>query len=265
MNFLKKIGRFFISKQFWINIGLIILFWVVLIWGMLSYLDSTTDHDTKIEVPTLISSNFKDIDVMLEGKDLNYIVLDSVYKPDLVEGTIIYQDPRPTDTTGQYVKNGRQIKLRVSKQTRFVDVPHLSGDLAFVEGILVSRGLRSKISFVPSAEDVNAVITAKIDGVEIPEGGMRVPIRSVVQLTVGKSTGGQLVTVPNLNGLTIKEAQSRLKNMTSLNLFITCADCLTKADSLSARINSQTPIAEEGSQVPVGSTITAFATLNFTE
>lgn len=265
MSFLKKIGSFFTSKQFWINLGLIILFWVVLIWALLYYLDSTTSHDTKIEVPTLISSNYKDIDVMLEGKDLKYVILDSVYKPDLVEGTIIYQDPRPTDSTGQYVKSDRQIKLRVSKQTRMVDVPRLSGDLAFVEGILVSRGLRSKITFVPSAEDINAVITAKINGKEIPKGGMRVPIRSVVQLTVGKSTGGQLITVPNLSGLTIKEAEARLHNMTSLNLFITCSECITKADSLSARINSQTPIAEEGSQVPVGSTITAFATLNFTE
>lgn len=265
MNLLKKLGNFFVSRQFWINVILIIIFWVVLIWGMLYYLDSTTSHDTKIEVPTLISNNIKDVDLLLDGKDLKYVVLDSVYKPDLVEGTIIYQDPRPTDSTGQFVKGGRQLKLRVSKQTRLVDVPYLSGDLAFVEGILVSRGLRSKITFVPSAEDINAVITAKIDGKVIPKEGMKVPIRSIVQLTVGKSTGGQLVTVPNLHGLTISEAESRLNGMASLNLFVTCPECLTKADTLSARINSQTPIAEEGSQVPVGSTITAFATLNFTE
>ena len=47
--------------------------------------------------------------------------------------------------------------------------------------------------------------------------------------------------VINLYGLTITEAQERLASIPGITFLPICQDCLTSADSLSARIGSQTP------------------------
>jgi hypothetical protein len=44
-----------------------------------------------------------------------------------------------------------------------------------------------------------------------------------------------------------------------------CNDCSTYEDSLAARITSQSPEYLEGVLVPAGTTITVFATKNFSE
>ena len=265
MNFLKKIGNFLISRAFLINLVLIIIFWVVLIWLTLKYFDNYTKREEKIAVPTLITNNISDVPALIADRDIRYEIIDSIYNPNLVEGTIIYQDPMPTDSTGIHVKSGRSIKLRVSKQTRLVEVPIvISKSRRFAEATLNSKSLRTKTTFVPSNEDQGSVIEQKINGQPITKNIM-VPINSVVELVVGQRTGSELTAVPNLFGLTINEAEERLKGNQSLRLFAVCSSCKNAQDSLTARIERQTPTGGEGSSTTVGSTITVFATTDFSE
>lgn len=270
MTFLKKIISFVSSRAFLLSLGLILLFWVVLIWGSISSFSSFTKHGEKIEVPVLASKdnsqliNVSQLDELLSNKELTYEVLDSIYNPDLVEGTIIYQDPLPTAQNGQFVKSGRVIKVRVSKRSRDVSLPKLiDKSQRYAEGILSVVGLRSRAKYVPS--DVNgAVLEVKYKGKTV-KSGQKLPVNAVLELTIGKKAGGALVNVPDLNGLTISEAKLRLQNNDALSLFISCPECLTKTDSASALINRQTPVSGEGSMVPQGTTITAFASLSVLE
>ncbi|MGB0933652.1 MAG: PASTA domain-containing protein [Lishizhenia sp.] len=232
----------------------------------LSYFDSYTKHGEQIEVPVLASKNKSELvnvaqlEELLRDKSLSYEVLDSIYNPNLVEGTVVYQDPLPTKESGQFVKSGRVIKVRVSKQSRQVTVPKLiDKSQRYAEGMLTTLGLRSKAKYVPS--DVNgSVLEISYKGKPVKHG-QKLPVNAIIELTIGKNTGGTLVSVPDLNGLTIFEAESRLKNNNALNLYVSCAQCLTSSDSLNARIMTQTPIAGDSSLVPQGTTITAFASL----
>ena len=260
MSFIKKLGRFFISRKFWINIVLIALAWVLIIWGTLKYFDSYTNHGQEINVPVLLGNNVEDVPRLLSGLDLRYEIVDSLYNPSLLEGTVVYQSPMPTDSTGMGVKEGRVIKVRVSKQTRLVELPYVvSKSLRFAETVLMTKGLRTKTTFVPSNEDQGSVIEQKYKGKKI-EKGMKIPINSVIELVVGKKTGAEFAYVPDLNGLTINEAQQRLSGAGGLRLFVIYNDCVTSQDSLAARVMNQTPVAGDSSKIPAGSTITVFAT-----
>lgn len=263
MRFLKKLGNFLISKKFIFNVLLIAVVWVIIIWSSISYFNSYTNHGESIEVPNLISNNSTDIPKLLAGRELKYEVLDSIYNPNLVEGTVIYQNPMATDSTGLKVKSDRTIKVRVSKRSRLVDIPIVvSKSQRFAEAVLMTKGLRTKTNFVPSNEDQGSVIKQKYKGKDVTKG-TKVPINSVIELTVGKKTTGQLALVPNLFGLTIKEAEERFKSSQSLRLFTVCNNCETAQDSLSARVVRQTPVAADSSRVPEGSTITIFASTDF--
>lgn len=263
MRFLKKLGNFLISRKFIFNVLLICIAWVIIIWSSTSYFDSYTNHGESIKVPNLISNNAADIPQLLSGKDLQYEVLDSIYNPNLVEGTVIYQNPMATDSTGLKVKSDRTIKVRVSKRSRLVDVPVVvSKSQRFAEAVLMTKGLRTKTKFVPSNEDQGSVIEQKYNGRPILKD-QRLPINSVIELTVGKKTSGEMALVPNLFGLTIKEAESRLIGNQSLRLFTVCNDCESAQDSLNARVVRQTPVAADSSKIPQGSTITVFASTDF--
>lgn len=260
MSFFKKVGNFFTSKLFLINIVLIILFWIGLIWGTLSYFESYTKKGEEVEVPNLITNNINDINTFLSGKDLKYEVIDSIYNPNLLEGTVVYQEPMATDSTGLKVKKSRTIKVRVSKKTRLVEIPYvISKSRRFAEASLTAKGLRTKTTFVPSIEDQGSVVDQKLNGKSVTKNQMT-SINSVVELYVGERSGSELVLIPDLNGLTINEAENRLNSgENSLRLFAVCGTCENAQDSLSARIHNQTPVAGDSSKAPAGSTITVFA------
>src|SRR5690554_2246430 len=201
MKFLKKLGNFIISRKFIINFVLLCLTWVIIIWGSTQYFDSYSRHGEVIDVPNLLDNNVQDIETLIGDRDIKYEILDSIYNPNLVEGTIIYQSPMPTDSSGLYVKSNRVIKVRVSKRSRLVFVPSVvSKSHRFAEAVLLSKGLRTRVKYVPSNEDQGSVIAQKFEGKDIMTG-QQVPINSVIELTVGKRTMGTLVSVPNLNGL----------------------------------------------------------------
>lgn len=258
MGFFKKLGNFVISRKFIINFLLFGLVWFLIIWGGTTYFGFFTRHGESIHVPSLLNNNVKDIPKLMGDKDLKYEILDSIYNPDLVEGTIIYQNPMPTDSSGLYVKSDRVIRVRVSKRSRLVMVPIVvSKSHRFAEAVLMTKGLRTRVNFVPSNEDQGSVISQKFQGKSITSG-QQVPINSIIELTVGKRTQGAMVSIPNLNGLTINEAEERFLGNSSLRLYAVYSGCETRSDSLSARVIRQTPVASDSSRIPEGSTITVF-------
>lgn len=259
MSFIHKLGGFITSRKLWINIGLILFAWVLIIWGSLKYFDSYTNHGQEIQVPVLLGNNLDDVPQLLTGLELRYEVIDSIYDPSLLEGTVVYQSPMPTDSTGMGVKEGRVIKVRVSKQTRLVDLPIVvSKSRRFAETVLMTKGLRTKTTFVPSNEDQGSVIEQRYRGKAVTKG-MKIPINSIIELVVGQKTGAEFAYVPDLSGLTIKEAEERLRGAGGLRLFAIYNDCASNQDSLMARIMNQTPVTGDSSKVPYGSTITVFA------
>lgn len=263
MEFLKKLKSFIWSRHFLKHFGLVILAYLLIIGVTVFYLDSFTNHGQQIQVPNLVGKNVNSVRADLEGLDLQYEVLDSIYDPSKPEGTILDQDPDATQFSKVFVKEGRVIRVRVSKKSRLVEMPSLiDKSQRFAESILKNRGLKFRIETKPTNEANGAVLDQRYKGVTVKEG-TRIPIGSTVILVVGRNDIGLPTEIPNLYGLTIFEAKDRLASLGSFGFLPVCDACITYEDSLAARIESQSPEFIEGIFIPAGSTITVYATKNF--
>lgn len=264
MEFLKKLRAFIWSKHFLKHAGLILLANFVIIFIVIYILDFTTNHGEKIKVPNLHGQNVKNIQSTLDELGLTYEILDSVYYPNKPEGTIVSQDPRPTDSTDVFVKSGRIIKIRVSKKNNMVEMPSLlDKSERFAQSVLKNRGLKYQIQYKPTSEADGAVLEQKYKGRDIEEGA-RVPVGATILLIVGRNEAGAPVQIPNLLGLTISEVKVRLASMSSVNLFETYLNCANGADSSAARVSSQSPEFIEGVLSPSNTTVTIQLDKNYT-
>lgn len=254
-----KLKNFLFSKKFLLNLGLLILIYIVIVFFTKWYLNSYTDHGQKIEVPNLVGKNEKQISSIVEGIGLNFEISESVYDPSQPDGTIIFQDPAPSKQSTVFVKKGRVIRIKISKKTQLIEVPNcVDKSQRFAENILKSRGFKVRVEYKPSTESAGAVIQQSYKGKSI-EDGEKITIGSTITLVVGKNTLGESIPTPNLTDLTICDVKSRLSAVPNINLMIVCDGCTTSADTCSARVFSQSPEYIEGSLITGGTTITVHA------
>lgn len=265
MNLIKKIGNFIWSKSFGINFAILIVFYFILFQVTKCSLDSRTNWGQKIEVPNLIGKNQNNLKNLFAKSELKYEVLDSIYDPTKIEGTILEQDPMPSSETDVFVKEGRTIKIRVSKRTQLVEMPGLvNKSQRFAEGVLRNRQFKYRLDYKPSKEAHGAVIEQLYKGKPI-EKGKKIPIGSTIKLIIGRDEVGIPLELPNLSGLTIVEAKQRVEGMQNMEFIAVCPTCLTKNDSLVARVQSQSPEWSEGAVVASGGAITIYAAKEITD
>lgn len=255
MEFWRKIRAFVWSKHFLKQTGYIILAYIVIVGGVILYLDAYTNHGEKIEVPNLVGMKSSSAQVTLEELDLKMELLDSVYRPDLAQGTIVSQDPLPTKKSLVHVKSGRIIRVQISKKTNLVEMPSLiDRSYRYAQSVLENRGLKYRVTFVPTSEADGAVQKQLYNGRPIKEG-FRIQVGSVITLVVGQNDASAPVEIPDLQDQTISVATGRLSSL-SLRLQIgACDGCTTAADTTSAVIYAQSPEYLEGTTVPAGTTI----------
>ena len=236
-----------------------LLFYFILFQWTKCSLDSRTKHGQKIEVPDLVGKNQNNLKSLLGQSNLKVEVLDSIYDPTKIAGTIMEQDPLPTSKSEVYVKEGRTIKIRVSKRTQLVEMPDLvDKSQRFAEGILRNRSFKYRLDYRPSKEAHGAVIEQLYKGKPIAKG-TKIPIGSTIKLIIGRDEVGIPLELPNLSGLTIVEAKQRVAGMQNMEFIVSCPTCITKNDSLVATILSQSPEWSEGAIVASGGAITVYA------
>lgn len=258
--FLQKLKGFITTKHFVKQTGYILLTYIIIIGGIILYLDAYTNHGEKIKVPRLLGMNASKAETILEELDLKMELLDSIYRPDLPTGTILSQDPLPTNKSLVFVKSGRIIRVSVSKRTQLVQMPSLiDKSQRFAESVLTNRGLKYRIQYVPTSEANGAVLKQLYKGREIKEG-VRIPVGDVVTIVVGQNDTGMPALIPNLVGITISEAKGRLGSTSLLLQIASCEGCVTGEDSTAAKIYSQSPEFLEGVELPAGTTIMINAT-----
>ena len=263
-DFFKKLGNFVWSRVFLFNITALLIVYLGFYWGVQAWLDSTTSHGEEVTVPNLVGKNSNNAKGLLSGTSLQYEVLDSIYEPSLVEGTIIQQDPKPTSATGVKVKKDRKIKLRVSKKTMLVEMPNLiDKSQRFAEGVLRNRDFRYSLEYKPSREAHGAVLEQWYKGNKIA-AGEKIPIGSKIKLVIGRDEVGVPLDLPNLYGLTVVEAKRQVESMMNMEFLVAvCEGCVTSKDSTSARVFEQSPEFTEGAKVASGGSIVVMAKLKF--
>ena len=181
MNFI----RFLFSWKFAGQLFLALIITVGIVWGVLFFLSRYTGHDKYIPVPDLRGKLIEQVIESPLYADFRFIVLDSVFDPELPPGTILFQDPW-MDTK---VKQHRQIYITISsaipEKVSMPDLRYLT--LRQAGSMLESYGLRvGNLHYTP-AFDADAVQQQLYEGKPI-EQGTRIYKGSVIDLVIG--TGG---------------------------------------------------------------------------
>jgi len=254
-----KFFRFFKSKKFIFNLIAIFIVWLIVIFGTKSYLNSYTNFGEKIEVPAFYKIHSDDLNEFISGKNITFEIVDSVYLDGWPKGTVCWQHPMPSDSTGENVKSGRVIQLSiVPTKPKMILVPKVDGkSKRMAETQLHSLGLRTNITYEASTIGSGFVLKQKVKGKDFKEGVL-VPKGTIISLIVARGGGGEATQLPNLIGLTINQAKERLLNLT-LSLHHECLTCVNDSDVDNAIITSQSPNGGEETSVAAGTTVTVWA------
>lgn len=228
-------------KLILINLGLGILFYFIVIFSTIKYLDVYSNHGEEIAVPNLVGKKSSVAKMQLEEMGLSYEILDSIYDPSLPNGIVKQQMIEPTSISKVKVKENRIIGLRLSKKTELTEMPDLVfKHVDFAQGILENRGFSSRIQYKPTKEANGSVLDQKYNGKSITKG-TRIPIGSEITLIVGQNEVGVLVELPNVVGMNYQDAMSLLGSKGLESISTICNDCQTLKDTLSAVVFGQSP------------------------
>ncbi len=175
VNFLK-------SKQFFVHFGLALLSVVVVLFAWVKFLSSYTDHGEFVEVPDFSEKSVSELESFVADKDVNYLIIDSIYDASKTAGIVIKQDPLPKSK----VKHNRNIYLYVTSMVPpQIDMPKLlDRSERQARLIIVSYGLKIGKITTKSA-DCNGCVLAQIyKGKEVLPGE-KIKKGSVIDLVVG--------------------------------------------------------------------------------
>lgn len=170
-------------KKIFINIGLMIVAFVIICWLATLWLKVWTRHGDTIPVPAVRSLSYNSAISLLEGEGLKGIVSDSIYDAHSQPGTVIEQNPK----AGTIVKEGREVFLTITAfSPKMVTLPSLS-DMSvrqarsILEGLEISHIVERR---VPS-EFKDLVLSVRYNGSRLMPGA-RVPVSATIELEVGE-------------------------------------------------------------------------------
>lgn len=168
------------------NIVYIFIAAFVLVWLLLTFLDSWTRHGDEAVVPSLKGQTIELASMSLENDGFKWEVMDSVFEATQRPGTIVEQNPH----AGSRVKPGRTVYLTiVAFSPKMVTVPDFM-NVSLRQGRSMFEGLGLNVHIVTVASEYkDLVLGAKINGVPL-RPGQRIPVTSNVTLEVG---GGGLI------------------------------------------------------------------------
>ncbi len=198
-----SLGRYLISKKFFLNLAIILLIGMLLVAITLFVIGSYTRHSEEFSLPNYKGLTVKDIKEKHLNQGFNFFIIDSIYNQGEKAGTIVSQNPLP----GAMVKKGRNIYLTiVATNPEQVTMPNLI-DLSLRQSfaLLKSKGL--EIGTLTYVEDIaqNAVLEQHYNGNEI-EAEKKLFRGSKIDLVLGKGANPKPTKVPELIGKTRQEA-----------------------------------------------------------
>lgn len=187
---MKKIIDFFKRHKIFGNILLIILTGCLLLWLTFFILKIYTHHGEKEAVPDVRGLSEEMAAQLLEGRNMQYGIVDSVYRRDAPKGCVVDQYP----AAGALVKQDRRIYLTINaKSTQMIPLP-AAKDMSLRQAKAQLEGAEfviEKVTIQPS-EYKDLVLDVYCEGRDVNEGD-RLPIGSKLDVWVGS---GELTTEP---------------------------------------------------------------------
>jgi eukaryotic-like serine/threonine-protein kinase len=157
-------------------------------------------------VPNLVDLSLQQADSVLGKQDLELQILAEETDPSRQPGTIISQIPAP----GTKMKEGRTVKVKVSKVEEDVIVPKLKGvSIRQAELLLAQTSLQlGEIIWVPSDSFPKDVVVESS-----PPPGISVPPGISINVTASLGSLPDTVSMPDLVGKNLEECKKILLEM----------------------------------------------------
>ena len=171
---IKEFFSFKTNKFFWVNIIAMIVVVVVMIFGVLKWLDIHTHHGETVAVPDVKGMTVDEAAKMFRNHGLVYVISDTKYVKDKAAGIILELKPG----VGEKVKEGRTVYLTVNT----LDVP-----LRAIPDVADNSSLRqAQVQLVNGEKDW--VYGVKYQGRQLA-AGEKIPVGSSLTLMVGNGSG----------------------------------------------------------------------------
>lgn len=221
---------------------------VVAILGLISgglFITLGNIFGSEVLVPELVGSDIKNANEEIKNTGLKLIVIAEQFHDDFEKDIIISQDP----VAGQNVKEGREIKVILSKGQEEVRVPSVLGSNINDATLRIeNEGLKvGNIQEIYDDKYSPGVIIS-----QQPEMGKIVNRASEVNLIISKGKQPNRVAMPDLKGMTLEAAKKKTEE---LGLIIKDVKKITSNEMFSDQIISQDISAgvmvEEGSEINI--------------
>ncbi|MEX6687831.1 PASTA domain-containing protein [Danxiaibacter flavus] len=202
--------KFITTKPFWVNILIAIVLALLLFFGFFSSLGWLTHHDANARVPSVVGKTVAEATTALEAQGFDVTVQDSVYIDTLPKQVTVKQSPE----ADALVKQHRTIYLTINRSIPpLVEMPDLRG-FSFKSAQLYLQSLGLKMGEVSYKPDIakNAVLDQVYNNNPI-KPGTKINMGSTIALVIGSGVGSTLIDVPDLTGMTVKDARSFLSAM----------------------------------------------------
>jgi beta-lactam-binding protein with PASTA domain len=183
--------RSFFSNIYIKNLLIAVFIFIVLVFAVLWWLDSYTNHGKKVIVPDVKGLRVTDAAPLFERQTLQYVVIDSSYVKNKLPGSILETVP----PVGTSVKEGRTIYITVNSYiAQMLIVPSVK-DMSQrqASAMLKSVGFeRVSIQLVSGA--FQDLVLGLETGGQILNGGDRIPADTPLILLV--SSGQEEISFP---------------------------------------------------------------------
>ncbi|MGD1842200.1 MAG: PASTA domain-containing protein [Thermonemataceae bacterium] len=205
--------KFFIRNdspwQTFIHVGIALCIVAILVISFFFiYLPWSTNHGEVVAVPNLVGVSLEDLEEKLDARGLELVVEDSSYSKSYRPYTVLSQYPEPNEK----VKVGRKIYLTVSpKDPPIVKMPNLTG-ITYTMAMMRLRSYNLELGNIKFKPDMalDVVLSQEVNGKTI-QSGQAIRMGTHVDLLVGNGVGDEEFDVPDLEGLTLEEAEDVLK------------------------------------------------------
>ena len=179
---IKEFFSFKTNKYFWLNLIAMMAVVILLLFGVLKWLDVYTRHGEAVVVPDVKGMTVGEAEMLLRNHGLVCVVSDSNYVKNKLAGSILELNP----SAGQKVKEGRTIYLTINT----LDVPlRLVPDVADNSSVrqaqakILAAGFKLSESELISGEK-DWVYGVKYKGRQLSMGD-KVPVGATLTLLVG--------------------------------------------------------------------------------
>ena len=182
--------------------GAVFAFLLAFLWAFLSF--GNFWSNSTVDVPNVVGKQLSVATRLLEERHLR-VSSSEVTNSDVPAGQVISQSPEP----GESVKEQRMVHLVVSKGAGDITIPDLQG-MSFDQAREKLKALGLSIGKITYENDPN-----KDDGVVLSQGlqaGGKASKGATVDITINQ-TKGTTLEIPNVVGMTIKEAKEALGNL----------------------------------------------------